>query len=101
MIFLNMFSEFLSWDSSPSSIPIILRFGLFIVSQTSLMFYGRKFLDLYFLDWLLIQQGVSSCSSVLICICSSVHCDLQLSSESSQNLGARARQQGRQGWEQW
>jgi hypothetical protein len=48
MILLRLFSGPWSWDSSPTSLPIILRFGLFMVSQGSRMFYVRNFLDLTF-----------------------------------------------------
>ncbi|KAL6054253.1 hypothetical protein STEG23_008469 [Scotinomys teguina] len=48
MILLNMFSVPLSWYSSPSSIPIIRRLGLFMVSQISWTFCVMTFLDLVF-----------------------------------------------------
>jgi hypothetical protein len=44
MILLKMFSGSLRWESLLSSIPIILRFGLFIVSWISWMFWVRNFL---------------------------------------------------------
>jgi hypothetical protein len=44
---LKIFSGPLSWESS-SSIPIIFRFGLFMVSQIFWMFCVRNFLDLAF-----------------------------------------------------
>ena len=48
MILLNIFSVPLSCISSPSSIPIILKFVLFIVSQISWMFCVKNLLDLMF-----------------------------------------------------
>jgi hypothetical protein len=45
MIFLKIFSEHLSWDSSPSSILTILRIGLFMVLWKSYKFCVRTFLD--------------------------------------------------------
>lgn len=39
---LLMFSGHLSWDSLPSSIPIIFRFDLFIVSQISWIFFSLR-----------------------------------------------------------
>ena len=47
MILLSMFTVSLSWTSS-YSIPIILGFRLFMVSQISSMFYVRSLLDLMF-----------------------------------------------------
>ena len=44
IILLKMFAGLLSWESSFSSIPIILRFGLLIVSWISWMFWIRSFL---------------------------------------------------------
>jgi hypothetical protein len=38
VILLKIFTGPLNWKSSPSPIPIILRFGLFTVSQISWMF---------------------------------------------------------------
>jgi hypothetical protein len=49
IILLKIFSEPLSSKSSLSSIPIILRFGLLIVSWISWMFCIRSFLHLHFL----------------------------------------------------
>jgi hypothetical protein len=43
MILLKMFSGPLSWESLLSSISILLRFGLFIVSWISWMFWVRRF----------------------------------------------------------
>lgn len=39
----------LTWIRSPSSIPIIISFGLSIMSKILWMFYARYFLDLIFL----------------------------------------------------
>ncbi|KAL6048962.1 hypothetical protein STEG23_028086 [Scotinomys teguina] len=47
----------LSWYSSPSSIPIIHRLGLFMVSQISWTFCFMTFLDLVFS---LTDESVSS-----------------------------------------
>jgi len=55
MILLKTFSDPLSWELSFSSIPIILRFGLFIVSWISWIFGVRSFYVLSFL-WLLCQS---------------------------------------------
>ena len=61
MILLKIFSGTLSWESSPFSIPIILRFGFFIVSQISWMFHVTVFLDLAFsLTNVLIPSSISS-----------------------------------------
>jgi hypothetical protein len=46
MISLKIFYGPLTWDSPPSSIPITGKFGLFLVSQISLMFCVRSFLYL-------------------------------------------------------
>jgi hypothetical protein len=46
MILLKICSQLWSWDMSPSSIPIILKLGLFI--QIFCMFCVRNFLDLTF-----------------------------------------------------
>ena len=53
MILFKMFSGPLSWDSSPSSIPIIFRFGLFIVSCISWTFWGWSFFFQFFIRYLL------------------------------------------------
>lgn len=47
-----MFAALLSWESTLSSIPIILRFRLFIVCWISWMFWVGAFCFLYF-SWLL------------------------------------------------
>ena len=61
MILLKIFSGTVSWESSPFSIPIILRFGFFIVSQISWMFHVTVFLDLAFsLTNVLIPSSISS-----------------------------------------
>jgi len=44
IILLNIFTVPLSWESSLSPIPIILRFGLLIMSWISRMFWTRSFL---------------------------------------------------------
>ena len=44
IILLKIFTGLLVWESSLSSIPIILRFGLHIVSWISWMFWVRGFL---------------------------------------------------------
>lgn len=50
MIFLKMLCGPLIWVSSPSSIPVSLRFGLFIVSLISWIFSARiNFWDLTFI----------------------------------------------------
>ena len=46
MILLNIFSVTSSWSSS--SVPIIPRFGLFVVSQISRIFCVKNLLDLTF-----------------------------------------------------
>jgi hypothetical protein len=48
-VFFYDFVENIFWDFSSSSIPVILRLGLFMVSQISWMFYDvRIALDLMF-----------------------------------------------------
>jgi hypothetical protein len=69
---LKMFSGPLSWDSSPSSIPIILRFHLFIVSSTFWIFWVRSFLHFAFS---LTDMSIFSISSIPE-ILSSVSCIL-------------------------
>jgi hypothetical protein len=49
IILLKIFTGPLSWKSSFSSIPIMLRFGLLIVSWISWMFWVRIFLHISFL----------------------------------------------------
>ena len=44
IILLKIFTDLLSWESSLSSIPTILRFGILIVSWISWMFWVRSFL---------------------------------------------------------
>jgi hypothetical protein len=62
-----------SWDSSPSSIPIILRLDLFVVSTFSSMFCVRNFLALTFsLTHAPISSIVLSMSEIL----SSISCIL-------------------------
>jgi hypothetical protein len=53
-ILLKIFTGPLIWKSSFLSIPIILRFGLLIVSLISWMFWGRIFL--YFAFYLIVAQ---------------------------------------------
>jgi hypothetical protein len=48
IILLKIFTGPLSWESSFSSIPIILRFCLLIVSWISWMFWVRSFLHFAF-----------------------------------------------------
>ena len=48
IILLKIFTGPLSWESLLSSIPIILRFGLLIVSWISWMFWVRSFLHFAF-----------------------------------------------------
>jgi hypothetical protein len=48
IILLNIFIGPLHWESSLSSILIILRFGLLIVSWISWMFWARIFLHFVF-----------------------------------------------------
>ena len=48
IILLKIFTDPLSWESSLSSIPIILRFGFLIVSWISWMFWVRIFLHFTF-----------------------------------------------------
>jgi hypothetical protein len=48
IILLKIFTGPLSWESSLSSIPIILRFGLLIVHLISWMFWVRSFLPFAF-----------------------------------------------------
>jgi hypothetical protein len=48
MVLLKIFSGPLSWESFSSSIPVIFRFALFIMSQISWMFYIINFLDFVF-----------------------------------------------------
>lgn len=48
MILLKIFSVPLTWVSSLSSILIILRFGLFTMSQIHWVFYARCFVELTF-----------------------------------------------------
>jgi hypothetical protein len=72
-ILLKMFAGPLSWWSPLSSIPIILRFGLFIVSWISWMFWVWAFCVLYFLG--LLSQ-LSSLASSMPEILSSISCIL-------------------------
>jgi hypothetical protein len=66
MILLKIFSGPSSWKSSYFSIPIILRFDLYMVSQISWMFCVRNFSDLAFsLTNLTISSVVFSVSEIL------------------------------------
>jgi hypothetical protein len=66
IILLKIFTFSLSWKSSLSSIPIILRFGLLIVSWTSLMFWVRSVLLFAFsLTVVLMFSMVSSAPEIL------------------------------------
>jgi hypothetical protein len=65
IVLLKMFAGPLSWNSSLSSIPVILRFGL-IVSWISWMFWVRSFLPFAFLCflWYLLHPRFSLLSLV-------------------------------------
>jgi hypothetical protein len=70
---LKIFTGPLSWESSLSSIPIILRFGLFIVSWIFWMFWVRRFLHFTFsLTVVSMFSMVSSVPEIL----SSISCIL-------------------------
>jgi hypothetical protein len=70
---LNDLSIPLNWESSPSSIPIISRFGLFIVSQVPWMFWVRNFLHL---TLPLPDVSISSMASSVTELLSSISCIL-------------------------
>jgi hypothetical protein len=73
IILLTILTGPLSWESSLSSIPIILRFGLLIVSWISWMFWVRSFLLFAFsLRAVSMFSRVSSAPEIL----SSVSCIL-------------------------
>lgn len=72
MILLKIFSGILSWESSPSFIPIICMFGLFRLSQISWMFFVRKVLDLAFLSYLFISYIISSMTEILLLLLYSI-----------------------------
>jgi hypothetical protein len=75
MSLLKMFPGPLSWESLLSSISIILRFGLFIVSWISWMFGVRSIFMFYiFFDYIFVSMFsmVSSTPEIL----SSVSCIL-------------------------
>jgi hypothetical protein len=66
MILLKLFSVPLPWVSSPSSVPIICRFGLFMASQTSWMFCAWNFFQFKFsLAKVSISSILSSVHEVL------------------------------------
>jgi hypothetical protein len=73
IILLMISTDPLSWESSLSSIPIILRFGLLIVSWISWMFWVRSFLLFAFS---LIVMSVFSMVSSAPEILSSISCIL-------------------------
>ena len=74
----KIFSEPLSWESSPSSIPIFLRLGPLILSQISWMFHVRNLLALAFgflwpvHQFLLSAKILSSISYILLVMLMSV-----------------------------
>jgi hypothetical protein len=73
IILLKIFTGPVNWESSISSIPIILRFGLFIVSWISWMFWNRSFLHFAFsLTVVSMFSMISSASEIL----SSISCIL-------------------------
>ena len=73
IILLKIFTGPLSWKSLLSSIPIILRFGLLLVSWISWMFWVRSFLLFAFsLTVVSMFSTVSSASDIL----SSISCIL-------------------------
>jgi hypothetical protein len=66
MIMLKIFPGPLSWESSLSSIPIILRFGLLIVSWISWMFWVRSlFIFVFSLTAVSMFSMVSSGPEIL------------------------------------
>jgi hypothetical protein len=68
-----MFTGPLSWESSLSSIPVILRFGLLIVSCISWMFWATSFLHFVFsLTVLPMSPMVSSMPEILFYLLYSV-----------------------------
>lgn len=69
MILLHIFSRPLSRDTFSSSISITLRFGVFIVSQISLIFHIRNFLESIFS---LTYESISSTLSSMTGIFSSM-----------------------------
>jgi hypothetical protein len=69
IILLKIFTGLLSWESSLSSIPIILRFGLLNVSCISWMVWVRSFLHFTFsLTIVSIFSGLSSAPVILYTI---------------------------------
>ena len=75
IVLLKIFTGPLSWKSSLSSIPIILRFGFLIVSWMSWVFWVRIFL--HFAFSLIVGSKFSMLSSVPE-ILSSISCILLL-----------------------
>lgn len=73
MILLKTFSVSFTWVSSPSSIPIIFRLGLFMVSQISWKCCVRIFPDLTFS---LTEVSIPSIMSLVPEILSSISCIL-------------------------
>ena len=73
IILLKIFTGPLSWESSLSLIPIILRFGFLIVSWISWMFWVRSFLHFaFYLTVVSMFSMVSSAPEIL----SSISCIL-------------------------
>jgi hypothetical protein len=73
IILLKIFTGPLMWESSLYSIPIILRFGLLLVSCISWMFWIRNFLHFEFsLTVVSMFSMVSSAPEIL----SSISCNL-------------------------
>jgi hypothetical protein len=70
IILLKIFPGPLNWESSLSSIPVILRFGLLIVFWISWMFWVRSFLHFAFsLTVVSMFSMVSSAPEILSSIC--------------------------------
>jgi hypothetical protein len=67
IILLKIFTGPLSWESSLASLPVILRFGLLMVSWISWMFWIRSFLHFAFsLTVLSMFSKVSSVPEILL-----------------------------------
>jgi hypothetical protein len=92
---LKIFSGPWSCDSSPSSIPIILRLGLLMVSQISWIFCVRNFLDITFsltgvsISFVIpsMTEILSSMSCILLVMLMSVVPILFLFIQSFVNIG--------------